>query len=81
MFQSFADYKVGVISFCFISTGARGPETYRQVYDRSIRDPEGFWAEEASRIAWMKPWSRVLDNSNPPFTKWCPQIFITFFYW
>lgn len=50
--------------------GSHAPNTYKNVYERSIRDPEEFWAEEASRITWMKPWARVLDNSNPPFTKW-----------
>nr|CAH0100879.1 unnamed protein product [Daphnia galeata] len=49
---------------------AQAPPTYADVYERSIREPEQFWAEEAERISWMKPWSRLLDNSNPPFTKW-----------
>lgn len=37
---------------------------------RSLDDPEGFWAEVAQELEWTKPWDRVLDNSNPPFTKW-----------
>ena len=53
-----------------VSLGSHAPNTYKNVYERSIRDPEEFWAEEASQITWMKPWARVLDNSNPPFTKW-----------
>jgi propionyl-CoA synthetase len=53
-----------------VSVGSHAPNTYKDVYERSIRDPEEFWAEEASRVTWMKPWTRVLDNSNPPFTKW-----------
>ena len=59
-------------SFCFtlFYLDAQAPPTYADVYERSIREPEQFWAEEAERISWMKPWSRLLDNSNPPFTKW-----------
>ncbi|MTJ81988.1 MAG: AMP-binding protein, partial [Telmatospirillum sp.] len=37
--------------------------TYRQWYDRSIADPEGFWAEQARRIDWIKPFTKVRDVS------------------
>ena len=30
-------------------------------YERSIKDPEGFWADEASKFTWSQPWSKVLD--------------------
>jgi acetyl-CoA synthetase len=44
---------------------------YRALYDRSIRDPEGFWGEQAGRLQWMKPWSRVLDwNFEEPRIRW-----------
>ncbi|XP_057366291.1 acyl-CoA synthetase short-chain family member 3, mitochondrial-like [Daphnia carinata] len=49
---------------------AKAAPTYKDVYERSILNPEQFWAEEAEKISWMKPWSRVLDHTNPPFTKW-----------
>jgi acetyl-CoA synthetase len=42
---------------------------YRALYDRSVQDPEGFWAEQAKTLLWQKPWSRVLEW-NPPFAKW-----------
>ncbi len=36
--------------------------TYLAMYERSIKDPEGFWAEQAAKfIDWSKPWDRVLD--------------------
>jgi acetyl-CoA synthetase len=35
--------------------------TYRRMYDRSIADPEGFWAEEGRRVDWIRPYSRVKD--------------------
>jgi acetyl-CoA synthetase len=34
---------------------------YREMYARSIADPEGFWAEQARRIDWIKPPSRIKD--------------------
>ena len=35
---------------------------YQQIYQRSIEDPEGFWAEQAERfVDWFKPWDKVLD--------------------
>ncbi|CAH0596167.1 unnamed protein product [Chrysodeixis includens] len=43
---------------------------YQEAYRRSIDDPEGFWGDVAKELEWTKPWERVLDNSNPPFTKW-----------
>src|SRR5438270_1878983 len=36
---------------------------YRDMYDRSIKDPDGFWAEEAERIHWMRPFSKVKNTS------------------
>ncbi|HSF17887.1 MAG TPA: propionate--CoA ligase [Vicinamibacteria bacterium] len=43
---------------------------YREFHRRSIEDREAFWAEEAKRIHWERPFSRVLDYSRPPFAKW-----------
>ena len=44
--------------------------TYREFYQRSIDDPEGFWAEEARLIDWHRPFGKVLDDSKPPFRSW-----------
>ena len=33
-------------------------------------DPDGFWAEQAKGLDWIKPWSKVLDWSNAPFARW-----------
>ena len=35
---------------------------YREMYKRSVRDPEGFWAEKADRLDWYKKWDNVADN-------------------
>ena len=38
--------------------------TYQAMYQRSIDDPEGFWAEQAEQfLSWYKPWDKVLDWS------------------
>ncbi|MBA3391028.1 MAG: acetate--CoA ligase [Deltaproteobacteria bacterium] len=50
---------------------------YESLYDRAAREPETFWAEIASELAWATPWKKVLegklpDGSNPeaPAPKW-----------
>jgi acetyl-CoA synthetase len=40
-----------------------------KIYDEAARDPEQFWAGEARRLDWIKPWSKVLEW-NPPHAKW-----------
>jgi len=30
-------------------------------YERSIKDPDGFWADQASQFTWTQPWTKVLD--------------------
>jgi propionyl-CoA synthetase len=45
-------------------------EAYQQIYQRSIKDPQGFWGEIAEQFYWHRKWDTVLDNSNPPFFKW-----------
>ena len=44
--------------------------SYQDLHQRSICDREGFWAAEAKRIHWHKPFGKVLDYSRPPFAKW-----------
>jgi len=36
---------------------------YDEMYKRSIEDNEGFWAEQAERIDWIKPFTKVKDVS------------------
>ncbi|MCW2523723.1 MAG: acetyl-coenzyme synthetase [Frankiales bacterium] len=39
------------------------------IYERAHEDPRAFWAEQAARLTWAKPWDQVLDW-QPPFAKW-----------
>ena len=47
---------------------------YQEMYQRSIADPEGFWAEQAEElISWFKPWDKVLDwsyDKKDLYIKW-----------
>jgi len=36
---------------------------YRARYERAARDPDGYWAEEAKRIAWMQPPSKIKNTT------------------
>jgi propionyl-CoA synthetase len=43
---------------------------YEDVYARSLKDPQGFWAAAAEDIHWERRWDRVFDDSRPPFYRW-----------
>jgi acetyl-CoA synthetase len=51
-------------------TAAAHIKDYASLYQRSLEDPQGFWAERAEELEWYKKWDQVLDESNPPFFKW-----------
>ncbi len=38
-------------------------QRYEEMYARSLADNEGFWAEQAQRIDWIKPFTKVKDVS------------------
>ncbi|WP_157556918.1 AMP-binding protein, partial [Nocardia acidivorans] len=40
------------------------------LYDRAADNREGFWAEQARRLHWEQPWTRVLDWDDAPFARW-----------
>jgi acetyl-CoA synthetase len=47
-----------------------GRKAYDELYERSVKDPEGFWADLAEKkLRWTTRWSKVLDW-QPPFAKW-----------
>jgi acetyl-CoA synthetase len=39
---------------------------YREMYARSIADPDGFWGEHGRRIDWAKPYTKVMNCSYGP---------------
>ena len=36
---------------------------YKKIYDKSVKDPDGFWAEKAERLDWIKKWGTVSNNN------------------
>ncbi len=36
---------------------------YQEMYRRSVEDPDGFWRDEAKRIDWIKPFTKVKETS------------------
>ena len=36
---------------------------YEEMYQRSVTDEEGFWAEQAGRLDWIRPFTKVKDVS------------------
>ncbi len=46
---------------------------YKELYNRSISDPEGFWGEMGQRLDWIKPYTKVKNTSfdiNNVSIKW-----------
>ncbi len=47
-------------------------DEYNELYQRSVEDPEGFWADMADQMLhWEKKWDTVLDyDFDKPYVKW-----------
>ncbi|MCB0520717.1 MAG: acetate--CoA ligase [Lewinellaceae bacterium] len=46
-------------------------DEYKTAYQRSVEDPEGFWADIASTFHWDKKWDKVLEwEFKTPDVKW-----------
>src|SRR5687768_16396815 len=39
---------------------------YQEMYERSIKDPNGFWAEQAKRLHWYRTPSKIKNVSFGP---------------
>ncbi len=49
----------------------RSFEAYQEAYNKSMSDPEAFWAEVAENFTWKKKWDTVLDwNFKEPKIEW-----------
>jgi acetyl-CoA synthetase len=47
---------------------------YKEMYERSVKDPDGFWGEHGKRIDWIKPYTRVKNTTYGP-----PDVSIKWF--
>jgi acetyl-CoA synthetase len=46
-------------------------EQYKEEYQKSVENPEGFWHEKASTFTWRKKWDKVLEwNFEEPNVQW-----------
>jgi len=36
---------------------------YKELYERSVKDPDGFWGEMGKRLDWIKPYTKVKNTS------------------
>ena len=44
---------------------------YKEIYNKSIEDPDAFWSDIAKRITWYKPWEKVRNfNFQNGEIKW-----------
>jgi len=50
-------------SDAFVANAHADAAKYEEMYAASIADPEAFWAEQARRIDWIKPFSKVKNVS------------------
>ncbi|WAV90927.1 acetate--CoA ligase [Oxalobacter aliiformigenes] len=59
-------------SEAFVQNAAiSGMDAYHALCRAAAEDYEGFWAELAQEnVLWHKPFTRVLNETNPPFYKW-----------
>ena len=48
-------------------------EKRKQEWEKSLKQPQEFWTEKAQAIDWYKPFTKALDDTNPPFFKWFPN--------
>ncbi len=51
-------------------------EQYKEMYDRSIANPEAFWGEIADQFTWFKKWDKVCDYN---YDRRNGKIFIEWF--
>ena len=43
---------------------------FRDVYQRSLAEPEAFWMEQAERIDWVRKPSKALFDDKAPLYEW-----------
>jgi len=47
----------------FAANANLSPAKYKKTYQRSVKDPEGFWGDQAKRLDWMHPPTQIKDVS------------------
>ncbi len=54
-----------------MTTQIKDLQHYKSEYEKSVKDPEGFWDKEAQSFSWFKPYESVCEwNFKEPDIKW-----------
>ena len=57
-----SDEKIYPVSTATAANAWINGQQYAEMYQRSVDDPEGFWADQANQfLTWFKTWDKVLD--------------------
>ncbi len=56
-------------SEAFVAQANLSPKEFARRKEIGRKDPEGYWAEAARELQWIKPFTRVLEWESP-FAKW-----------
>ena len=55
--------------------------SYSELHQQSTENPAKFWATHwMPRVSWIKEPTQILDDSNPPFTRWFTDGTLNFYY-
>jgi propionyl-CoA synthetase len=49
---------------------------FREIYERSLNDPAGFWGDAAKAIDWVSPPKTVFDPSLGVYGRWFPDAVV-----
>nr|VFJ49913.1 MAG: acetyl-CoA synthetase [Candidatus Kentron sp. FM]VFJ72596.1 MAG: acetyl-CoA synthetase [Candidatus Kentron sp. FM]VFK20099.1 MAG: acetyl-CoA synthetase [Candidatus Kentron sp. FM] len=69
-----SDTKIYPVPAEFAARAHINDTQYQEMYQRSISDPDGFWAEQAEKfITWFEPWNKVSEwDYHNADVKWFP---------
>ena len=57
-----SENKIYPVPESFAKDANLNAEQFQAMYQQSVEDPEGFWAEQAEKfLSWERPWDKVLD--------------------
>jgi len=66
--------KIYAVPDAFAAKANINSQQYQEMYERSVKDPDGFWAEQAEKyVSWDKKWDKVSDwsfDQNNLHIKW-----------
>jgi acetyl-CoA synthetase len=61
-----SDHKIYPVTAKIAEHALLNRDQYQTMYQRSIAEPESFWAEQAEKLLdWSKPWDKVLEYDYP----------------